>query len=73
MPPARQHHPIGRQARREAQRLAALDAVERGITDEAALACPLVHHGVARVHARGAMNAFHLRAVADVNARGADG
>ena len=63
---------INDQARREAQLFAALNAVERGVADEAARRADLVHHRVAGIHAGGAVDAFHLGAVADVDAGGAD-
>ncbi len=47
-------------------------AVLRGIADEPARVLHLVHHGVARIHAEAAADAFVLQAVADVDAHGAD-
>ena len=52
---------------------AALDVVERGEADEAARTPDLVHDGVAGVDAGGAVHAFHLCAVANVDAGGTDG
>src|ERR1019366_4607029 len=68
-----QHDEITGEARREAERFAAFDAIERGVADEAARRADFGHHVVAGIHAGGAVDALHLRAVADVNAGRADG
>ena len=51
---------------------ALLDAVERGVANQAARPADLVHDRVTGVDAGGAVHAFHLRAVADIDAGRAD-
>src|ERR1051326_3873296 len=61
------------EARGEPEAVAPLYAVGGRVTNEAAGPAEPVHHGVAGVDAGGAMDAFHLGAVADVDAGGAHG
>src|SRR6266542_1495272 len=64
----RQHAQIKLHARGESEGFAFLNAVERGETNQPARAVDLLHHGVAGVDAGGAVDAFHLRAISDVDA-----
>src|SRR6185369_11081144 len=68
-----EHHTITGQPRGKPEGLAALDAVQAGIANQPAPLAHFVHDAVAGVDAGGAMDAFHLRAIADVDAGGADG
>ena len=68
----REHHPVTEEARSEAQALASFNAVERGIANQTARHANLGHNVIAGVHAGGAMDAFHLGAIANVDAGGTD-
>ena len=68
-----EHTSVNSEAKRVAQRLALFDSVQGGVADEAAGSANFVHDRVASINAGGAMDAFHLGAVANINASGTNG